>query len=240
MFIDKHSDIPLHVQLKNILKEEIKKKRVEEKIPSERELMEEFSVSRSTVRQTIEALVDEGILEKIRGRGTFIRLRPMEEWLGNLRSYNETIIDMEMNPRIKILEQGVKRAPGRVAELYGEEEVYYLKRLRFANDYPIMVEEQYYPKEIGVELAKYDLNDAAIYDLLETELGLTLWEAEQAITSSMPSEEECGLLQITKEQCTLVTERLIFEASNKLVEYEKSIIRADMYAFKINLARRNV
>lgn len=238
MQVDRKSDMPLHVQLKNILKEKIYLHNLTDKIPSERDLMEEYSVSRSTVRQAINALVDEGVLEKIHGRGTFVSLRPMEEWLGNLSTFNEIIKEMGMNPSIKIIDKGFKPAPRKLAKLFGVEELYFLKRLRFANDTPISIEEQYYPAEIGVELDKHDLNNAAIYDLLESSASVNLWEAEQVITGSMPTQEECVLLQIPATQSVLVTERMIFDLNDKPVEFEKSIIRADMYSFRIRLTRK--
>lgn len=238
MQIDRKSDIPLHVQLKNILKERIYLNNLTDKIPSERDLMEEYSVSRSTVRQAVNSLVDEGVLEKIHGRGTFVSLRPMEEWLGNLSTFNEIIQEMGMRPSIKIIDKGFRPATKELAELFEVDEVFYLKRLRFANDIPISIEEQCYPAEIGKKLDKYDLNNAAIYDLLESSVGINLWEAEQVITGSMPTEEECEMLQIPESQSVLVTKRIIWDLNEKPVEFEKSIIRADMYSFRIRLTRK--
>src|SRR5690625_6623429 len=72
-------------------------------IPSERELMDEYYVSRSTVRKSIARLVDEGILEIRRGRGTFVSVKPINDWLGNLSSTNETIVNMGMEPGAKLI-----------------------------------------------------------------------------------------------------------------------------------------
>lgn len=225
------------MQLKNILKHEISENKFTDKIPSERELMSRFLVSRSTVRRAINALVNEGVLEKIHGRGTYISLRPMEEWLGNLSTFNEIIEEMDMEPSIKIIDKGIKVAPKDIAKVFDTEELYFLKRLRFANEIPISVEEQYYPLEIGKELDKYDLNNAAIYDLLETSVGITLWEAEQVITCTMPTKEECKLLNLNKTQSLLLTERILFDLNNKPVEFEKSIFKSDIYSFRIKLTR---
>lgn len=239
MEIDKKSVIPLHVQLKNILKECICSNKFTDKIPSERELMDQFSVSRSTVRQAIDALVMEGVLEKVHGRGTFVTLRPLEEWLGNLSTFNEIIKEMGMKPSIKIIYKGFITPPQEVAQLFEtNNKVYYLKRLRYANDIPISLEEQYYPLDIGQKLDKYNLQDTAIYDLLETSLGITLWEAEQVITCSIPNQDECTLLELDSPLSTLLTERILFDINNKPVEFEKSIFRSDMYSFRIRLTRQ--
>lgn len=237
--VDKSSDIPLHVQLKNILKEKICLNKFTDKIPSERELMDQFSVSRSTVRQAINALVLEGVLEKVQGRGTYVSMRPMEEWLGNLSTFNEIIKEMGMKPSIKIIDKGFIAPSGEVAQLFDtENEIYFLKRLRYANEMPISLEEQYYPLEIGQELDKYDLNDTAIYDLLESSVGITLWEAEQVITCTTPTKEECTLLNLKNPQSALLTERILFDINNRPVEFEKSIFRSDIYSFRIRLTRQ--
>lgn len=238
MKLDFESPVPLHEQLKNILKKEILNGEYKEKIPSERELMEWFAVSRSTVRQAISALVREGVLEKKHGKGTFVSYRPVEEWLGNLSTFNEIIKKMGMKPSIKLLQQGKASAPKEVTHALGFSESYVIERLRYADNIPIALEKQYYPLEIGLELAKFNLNNAAIYDLLETSLGINLWEAEQVIASTKPSKEEASLLGIPESACVLLTERFITDPEGNPVEYERSIYRADMYAFRIRLSRK--
>ena len=70
--INSNNPIPLHAQIKELLRKEIHAKHYSDKIPSERELMDRFSVSRTTVREAVAHLVNEGLLEKIHGKGTFI------------------------------------------------------------------------------------------------------------------------------------------------------------------------
>ncbi|WP_369425931.1 GntR family transcriptional regulator [Cytobacillus pseudoceanisediminis] len=89
--LDSNSPIPLHIQLKNELQELIDNRSFNEKIPSERELMDTYKVSRSTVREAVSHLVNEGVLKKVHGKGTFISKKPIEEWLGNITSTTEVI-----------------------------------------------------------------------------------------------------------------------------------------------------
>src|SRR5699024_8420760 len=98
MSLNYTNSIPLHIQLKKEIEEKIFAGEFSEKIPSERELMDKYYVSRSTVRKSISQLVNEGILEIKRGKGTFVAVRPINDWLGNLRSTNETIHKMGMEP----------------------------------------------------------------------------------------------------------------------------------------------
>ncbi|WP_245590368.1 GntR family transcriptional regulator [Aneurinibacillus terranovensis] len=101
MELDSNNPIPLHVQLKNILEEQILQGYYKEKIPSERELMDMYSVSRSTVREAVSILVREGILQKVHGKGTFVSAKPIQEWI-KMINYTETIKAMG----IQLLEHG--------------------------------------------------------------------------------------------------------------------------------------
>ncbi|MTI83964.1 MAG: GntR family transcriptional regulator [Firmicutes bacterium] len=238
MQLDYQSSIPLHVQVENVLRDEVLKGVYSEQIPSERELMERFSISRSTVRQAVSALVKEGILEKRHGRGTFVSHRPVEQWLGNLRSYDEIITGMGMKPSIKLLYKGYASSPTEAAHTLGLDEFYEIDRLRFADDTPIVLEKAYYPKDLGLQLAKFDLNNVSIYDVLESSLGVNLWEADQIITSGKPSKEEAQLLEIPESICIMKTDRYLKDSNGNPIEYENSIFRSDMYGFRIKLTRK--
>lgn len=238
MELDVKSPLPLHVQLKNLLKNEILQGEFMDKIPSERELISRFEVSRSTVRKAISELVREGVLEKKHGKGTFISHRPVEEWLGNLSTYNEVIENMGMKPGTKLLYQGVEPSTAEIEAALGTDKTYVIERLRFADKVPIAIEKQYYPLQIGLQLAKYDLNNAVLYDLLELSLGIKLWEAEQIISSALPAADEAKNLDIPETKGVLVTERITCDPDGNPVEYLKGVFREDMYAFRINLARR--
>ncbi|MHB8918358.1 MAG: GntR family transcriptional regulator [Desulfocucumaceae bacterium] len=238
MGLDSKSALPLHAQLKELLRNEILNGDIKQKVPSERDLMDRFSVSRSTVRQSISELVREGVIEKIHGKGTFISHRPVEEWLGNLSTYNQVIEEMGMKPSTRLIYQGQESSPGEISNTLGVDEFYSIERLRYADDVPIAIEKQYYPVEIGLELAKHDLNTAVLYDLLELNLDIKLWEAEQIISSTLPTEEEAKLLEIPQTTCVLVFERITSNPEGSVVEFLRGVFRADMYAFRIKLARR--
>ncbi|GED12214.1 GntR family transcriptional regulator [Aneurinibacillus migulanus] len=234
MELDSTNPIPLHVQLKNVLENQILQKQYTEKIPSERELMEMYSVSRSTVREAVSALVREGILEKKHGKGTFVSRKPVQEWL-RMTSFTETIKQMD----IKLLLNEIVPTPENIEDVSGFlDESYYIKRLRLKENVPIALENHYYPLEIGEKLAQYDLNKTILYDVLEDELGIHFWEAEQIITCGYLPEEDIKHLDVTESTCLLITERMITAPDGNLVEYYKGFFRADMYSFAMKMSRR--
>lgn len=235
MTLNMSSPIPLHVQLKEKLMNGIGKGEYTERIPSERELMETFAVSRTTVREAVSALVRDGFLQKIHGKGTFVTKQTVHEWLGTIKSFTETIESMGMRPGIRLLWHGVRSEP-QIAAILGVEEYYVIERLRFADDEPIAVERTHYAVEIGLKLAEHDLNRVTIYKVLEAN-GVILNRAEQKITAGIPSPEDAKSLKIPRRMGILAAERVTFDPENRVVEYYSSVFRADKYAFCVMMSR---
>jgi GntR family transcriptional regulator len=237
MRLDVNSPIPLHIQLKEFLRKEIGDGEYTERIPSEKELMEMFSVSRTTVREAVSSLVREGILEKIHGKGTFIADATINEWLGSIRSFTETVENMRMKPGIRLLSHGLRNDP-EIASILAAKEYYGIERLRLADDMPIAIERNNYPVEIGWKLATYDLNMVTLYAVLEQNK-IVLHTAEQRITAMPASKADAQLLGISANACVLVVERTTYDPSGKVVEHYFSTFRADRFAFCVKLYREN-
>lgn len=211
-----------------------------EKIPSERELMDEYIVSRSTVRQSIEQLVLEGVLEKRQGFGTFVTLKPINDWLGNLSSTTEVIERMGMKSNIQLIKSEMINLSEDTKKVTGLDEAYHFVRLRYANAIPIGIERHYYPVHLGKKLAHFDLNKEAFYDLLERELDVHTFDADQTIKAIKPSNEDAKLLKIPKDSSILKAERTITDVDGNFVEFENAFYRGDMYSFKIQSSRKSI
>lgn len=237
MNLNFESPEPLHIQLKNKLKEDIVNGGYKKKIPSERTLMERYSVSRTTVRMSVSMLVNEGILQKSHGKGTFIANSPVQDWLGSFKSFTETVEKTGMEPGSKLIYQGKSSSPAKVRNTLGIDQLYLIERLRFADDIPVAIEKHYYSVEIGKELEKYDLNTVVIYDLLETSLGVNLWKAKQSITSGNPLKRDAENLEIPDSSSVLLSERVIYDPQDNPIEFLNSVFRPDMYSFNIEMMR---
>ncbi|MFK2825118.1 GntR family transcriptional regulator [Bacillus sp. B190/17] len=231
--------IPLHIQLRNKIEGLINEGHYRNKIPSERQLMDEYEVSRSTVREAVAHLVREGIVEKVHGKGTFISSKAIQDWLGSLTSTTETIRKMGMEPGARLVTHGTIIPPHEIVEATGLEKAYFIKRIRYANDIPLAIELQYYPVEIGEKLAQLDIDKGTLFDLIEENLGIKLAEAEQLITSSFLSKEDAELLGVSDSFNVLNTERKLMDHSGRLIEYYVAFFRSDMYSFRIKLSKKS-
>lgn len=238
MTLNKDSHTPLHIQLKEEIERKIIDGDLVDQIPSEREFMKTYNVSRSTVREAINALVREGVLVKKHGKGTFVSLKPIQNWLGHLSSTTEMIRRLGKEPSSKVIDFYKVTPPAYVQNITGFEEAYYLKRLRLANDTPLGIEQHYYPLTIGEPLAEYDLNKVTLYDVIEQELGIQFAEANQRIMCGSLSEQDASYLKIDKNTSVLKAERMIKDESDTIIEYEEAYYRSDLYAFEINLSRK--
>lgn len=230
--------IPLHIQIGKILESKIKEGIYKDKIPSERELMDEFSVSRTTIREAVLRLVNDGTLKKVHGKGTFITKKPpIHEWLSTLNSFTETVRNMGMVPGSKLLRKEKLKKGEDTIDIF-ENDVYTIERLRFADEKPVAIEQHYYSVDLGLKLSKYDLESATIYELLENELGVNLVEAEQFISTEIVDDQSARYLGLPLNTSVLSVERIIYDEFENPIEYYKGLYRSDMYVFRIKTKRR--
>lgn len=231
--------IPLHIQLKRLIEQEIQTGKYTDKIPSERELMERFKVSRSTVRESINHLVREQVLEKVHGKGTFIR-RPktVSEWLNSLHSFTETVREMGMVPSAKLLKMKENVVDDEIAKILNDKQLFTFSRLRFADDIPIAIEQHFYRQTVGDALKQYDLNNSTIYELLENELRIALSEAEQTIRVAQITKRNAELLHITPNINVLCVERIITGIDGEVIEFYRSYFHPEHYELKLKTKRQ--
>lgn len=239
--LDFESGVPLHIQVRNIIRQEALRGELadpEGKMPTETELMERFGVSRVTIRNALQTLVEEGMLIRERGRGTFLKTNRVENWVGQLMGFTETIEAMGFKPGAKILEKGLtSQLSSRVKESLHTNEAWQLKRLRYANDKPIAIEHAFFPVEIGLKLERENLISIAMYRFFEEKLGLSLKKANQMISAVNADEDEANQLNVLENKALLYIERTSYSSENKPVEFLKAVYRPDFFQYIIQLTR---
>lgn len=237
--INNELHIPLHIQISLVLEEKIKEGVYTEKIPSERELMDQYSVSRTTIREAVLRLVNNGVLKKVHGKGTFIKEKaPINEWLSTLNSFTERVKNEGMEPGSKLLSSGIITEKDSLIEIF-ESDMYTIERLRYVDQKPVAIERHFYSVDLGLSLAEYDLDHATIFELLENELGIKLVEAEQSISTEIVDDRIAQLLNVPPNTSVLSVERIIYDESGIPVEYYKGLYRSDMYVFRIKNKRES-
>lgn len=242
MTIDKKSPVPIYHQLEEVIRTQIDTGLLQpdDAIPSEREFAEQYQISRMTVRQALTNLVNEGILYRKKGTGTFVNKRKVEQVLQGLTSFSEDMMERGLKPSSKIISYETIPAKRSVASRLGISEgdkVLQIERIRLADDVPMALETAYMPfhltKGLNVELAK-----DSIYQFIEEELSLTIEEAYQELGAVVATAHDAKYLQIEENTPVLRIIRITNLEDGTPFEYVISSFRADRYRFFNTLKRK--
>jgi GntR family transcriptional regulator len=239
--IDKQSVVPLYYQLKEFLKQQIESGRyqVDELIPSERELSELYEINRMTVRQAINELVQEGLLTRQRGVGTFVSKRKIEQPLTKLSNFTSDMVNRGMVPGARFLSMEVIPASKSVADRLQIPEgtlVIELIRIRTGDGEPMALEKSYLVHEWAKPLVGLNMEDKSLYQTLEEKCQLRLTRALQTIEVTYVTPAEAHYLDIEGGDAVMLIERVTYgENKPTPVEYVKSLYRGDRYKFSIEM-----
>jgi GntR family transcriptional regulator len=239
--LDKNSAIPIYHQLKIMLKGKIEQGvwAVDEMISSERELSEELEISRMTVRHAINELVQEGILYRKRGMGTFVSRPKIEQRLSKLSNFTTEMELRGFKPSGKVM--SIKKIPASklVADKLNLKEnstVIELYRLRLADGAPMAIELSFLPYEIASPLLQDSLENKSVYNELRTKCQINILSAYQTIEIAYPNTpQEAELLEIEETTPILLIERITYSDGQKPIEYVLSQYRGDRYKFYLEL-----
>jgi GntR family transcriptional regulator len=233
--------LPLYLQLKEILKQRILSEewKTRARIPTELDLIREFDVSRTTVREAVAELAREGLLEKRQGRGTFVRRPPLEVPLKKLTGFAEEVLERGQVPSAALLSAGF--VWDHFYEMYQlqipkGEPVLRIERIRLADRAPVAVERSFWPAAIGELLLEEHLDDAQFYPLLERR-GVHLKEADEQILAVNATEEEARILDVEAGEALLEMRRISYGVDGKPVEYTRTRYRSDRYSYRVRLRR---
>jgi GntR family transcriptional regulator len=234
--LDPKSSLPLYQQIQRALREAIEQRLLgpDDALPPERDLADDLSVSRITVRKAIDGLVEDGLLVRRQGSGTFVRAR-VEKNFSKLTSFSEDMRARGLTPRSVWL----KRSEGTVTP---EEAltlrsspgtpVYRFNRIRFADDAPMALE---YATVLKTCLPDPDAVESSLYEALERS-GHRPVRALQRLRAVLFTAEQAGLLGAKERDAGLLVERVGFHKDGSAVEFTQSWYRGDIYDFVAELS----
>lgn len=231
----KGNPAPLYLQLQQLLRDAITNNLLAEDdaIPAERDLAIEYDVSRITVRKAIGGLVEEGLLTRRRGAGTFVAGR-VEKSFSKLSSFSEDMIARGRTPS----SQWVSRAPGTVTPeealslgLSPGAPVYRFQRVRFADEVPMAIE---ISTIAGFALPGIEAVDRSLYAALER-TGNRPVRALQRLRAVPFGLDHAKMLDVDPGHAGLLIERRGFLRDGRAVEYTQSFYRGDAYDFVAEL-----
>lgn len=242
--INKESPLPLYCQLKDWLRGLMEGGvlGVDDQVPPELTLCEELGLSRGTVRQAINELVNEGLLYRVQGHGTFVSSPKVEHSLG--QRFTSLAEDMRGHAipfqsevlDCKLLQVGGRRAAAKL-QLEPLEQVVFLERLGRVEGEPIVLAVTYLPAALCPGLPEEDLTNRSLYQVLEQKYGLRLDRATRTLEPAPADEYEAQWLNIQKGAPIHLMQTVAYLEDGRPIEYSKLRFRGDRSRFVFEVHR---
>jgi GntR family transcriptional regulator len=232
--LNKLGFIPLYYQIQQTLLDRIASGELKEGdlLESEEELSRRYQVSRMTARQALQGLKARGYAVSERGRGTFVLKPKLSKSISRLESFTEEMRKKGIVPSSRLLEQRVSLPDMELAEhlkISLEDQVLHLRRLRFANEVPLAIEESNIPLHRFPGIDLLDFSDCSLYETMRDRYKVRLAWADETIEALPADAEESKLLTIPKHASLLCISRTLMGQDEKPLEFAISRYRGDRY-----------
>ncbi|WP_296127315.1 GntR family transcriptional regulator [uncultured Anaerococcus sp.] len=211
-----------------------------EKLPSERQLCDDYNVSRTTVRKAIGSLVNAGILYQVQGKGTFVRESDKEN-LSNYYSFTEQTRKNGKIPKSLVLSFEIRNANTKEKEVFGKDgdfNIIIFTRLRLADEMPMMYETTMIPYEIFKEIDKEFLENKPLYDIFEKDYDSKIYNIKERFSASSVSSLVAEAMKLENNSPCLKIRRLSHDLEDEIIEYTESYARADIFYYETSYSHK--
>jgi GntR family transcriptional regulator len=243
MVVDRTNPVPFYAQVEESIRESIEhgEWQVGQQIPGEMELCELYGVSRTVIRQALNELAYKGLIQKVKGKGTFVAASKISENLvQELTGFYQDMTDSGRNIETFVLEQKLVPANPKVAAALGIAQgvtVVKIDRLRYVEGEPMVLVVTYIPYAICPELISQDFSDKSLYAFLESR-GLYIVSGNRTIEAVSANDYEANLLQIKPGAPLLLLNSISYIADGTPLEYYHALHRGDRSKFEVKLVRK--
>lgn len=242
MLIDRNTPTPLYVQLKALIKGKIESSELPPgmRLPSERELCDEYNVSRTTVRETLRELEQEGLIQTIPGRGTFIAHPRLGLSVNvSMDGFTRDISREGVAPSSILLDASLVESPKQdVIErlnLQPHDEVVKIERLRLVNNIPLALHTAYLVHNLCPNILQHNLAQESLFEILGEKYALYPMRAEEEAYAALADPREMKLLRLTFPSAVLHTERITYLQNGTVIELSRATYCGDWYRFRVKL-----
>lgn len=246
--LDRNSPLPLYSQIKERLTEYIQKQGVKpgdknpKKLYPEEALVEMFGVSRMTVRQAVQELVNEGLLYRVKGIGTFInpphvsgQLKEIErfvdEWTLQGKEIKVLVSSFEIRACSREWTAALRLLPGTG--------LLYIGRRRYVDGMPVALDDRYLPAEMAEIVSREDVEKESIFLTLARKGGLSIEKADYEIGADAAANNEASFMNIKIGDPILVRKLVIYASPGHPVIAGRSVYRADLFKYSVSVPARS-
>jgi len=230
--LDRNSPKPLYAQLEEILRAAIHNREWEPNhaIPSEIEMSRMYDISRMTVRAVVTQLVNEGLLTRVQGKGTFVTERKIPTKSLAYMGIREQLESMGYKTETKLIRFELREANARYANILGitiGDPIHDIVRVRSVDGCPISLHQSYIPRAVGPTLTEENLESEQLCVILQRQFGLKASIILETLESVSANEREAKLLEVDRNFPLLLLEDICKTAAGRIFEYTKVHFRGD-------------
>jgi len=242
--LNKHSSIPLYIQLEDIFRERVRSNiwNRKMKIPPEHIIMKEFNVSRQTVQKAIDGLAVEGLLKRTRGRGTEVIGTKIKQEFFSKYGFSSYFMSKNMKPSSKLLYFDIIPATELLTQklkIKEKEKLLKITRLRLIDNEPIMICSDYIIERLVPSLKPQDFLNSSLNEYLISQYNLDFCYEECNVELTFPNSNQANLLEISRRTPCMLTEGISHNKQGKILRYWKVISKGSRYkiSFKVEVTR---
>lgn len=239
------SILPKYYLIKNDIIKKINNEELVEHqhLPSERELIEAYNISRITAKRAIEEVIKEGYAYNVKGKGVFVKGDNLKQSLNRLNSYTEEVLNQNMKPYRVVLNSEIRtcdKKKCRYLNLNENEKIFTLERIYFGDDDPLCVTKSYLPHKYFSGIECFDFKHNSLYSILENFYNLKILRSKQTIEACASNAYTSPLLNVNEEHPLLLFRTVTFGIINNIeipFEYSKSYYNTDKVKYSIESFR---
>jgi len=236
--------IPLYYRIYLDLKQKITDQEWKpgDELPSETELKLRYGCARQTIRRALDELVQDGIIVRKHGVGTFVAESQIVQPIGRIYSTSESIRARGETPKTVVISLEAIPAEPFAKRLQLPDHVtsvYKLKRLRLANNTPLALMTTYIPTDLVPGFGEHVRKIESLYQIFEWEYGFRLSHANEVICASKLTAEDAKLLHCRPDDPALQVERTTYLDNGRVVEFMHELFRYDRFSISLRLEGRD-
>jgi DNA-binding GntR family transcriptional regulator len=225
--------VPRYYEIEQALRARIAALEPDEPLPSDAALCEEFGVSRMTARNAVQRLVQEGLVYRVSGRGTFVAAGRANRTATHILSFSDEMRRRGRSPLSQVVERRRRRASADEERRLGTADVFVLRRVRLADEQPVALETAVFPASRVGDLLEGDVERDSVFATL-VEAGIVPTAGRAAISAQAATSEDAKLLGIKRGEPLLVERRLIHDQDGTALEWTESRYVASHYSLDVD------